>query len=166
MISSSKSSNLGFVRGNRSSQYVPNLELDGFLGLDFVVVRAVVVRKIVFVFSCVSSMFRNSLKSSSHLLLGLPTCRLVLMLVSSPGCQSKTLLFHLFSFGKTILRAIRHFVLLCISSQHCILCFSICSLASLVLLFMNSIQSSSISVAVNFFFDFVLERNFTVLVFV
>ena len=51
----------------------------------------------------------NSLRSSSHLLLGLPTCLLVLMLLSSPGCQSKTLLVHLFSGREMILRAIRHF---------------------------------------------------------
>ena len=60
----------------------------------------------------------NSLKSSSHLLLGLPTCLLVLMLVSRPGCQLKTLLFHLFSGKEMILRAIRHFCLLR-QSQNC-----------------------------------------------
>ena len=36
-------------------------------------------------FSFVSSVFGNSLESSSHLLLGLPTCLRVLMLLSSPG---------------------------------------------------------------------------------
>ena len=46
-----------------------------------------------------------------------------------------------------ILRAIRHFCLLCISIQHFIMCFSMCSSASFVLLLMYSIQSSSFSVA-------------------
>ena len=49
-----------------------------------------------FVFSCVSSVFKNSLKSSSHLFLGRPTCLRVLMLLTSSGCQSKTLVVHLF----------------------------------------------------------------------
>ena len=84
---------------------------------------------------------------SSHRLLGLPTCLPVRILVSSPGCQSKTFLFHLFWGRVTILRAILHFVLLCTSIQHGILYFSICSSASLVLLLMSSIQSSSFSVA-------------------
>ena len=38
----------------------------------------------------------NSLRSSSHLLLGLPTRLRALILVSSPGCQLKTLLFPSF----------------------------------------------------------------------
>ena len=39
------------------------------------------------------------------------------MLLSSPGCQSKILLVHLFSGRETILLAIRHFSLLCVSIQ-------------------------------------------------
>ena len=46
-----------------------------------------------------------------------------------------------------ILLATRHFCLLCISVQHFILCFSMCSSASFVLLLMYSIQSSSFSMA-------------------
>ena len=42
----------------------------------------------------------NSLRSSSHLLLGLPTCLLALILLSSPGCQLNTLRFYLFEAGK------------------------------------------------------------------
>ena len=89
----------------------------------------------------------NSLRSSSHLLLGLPTCLLVLMLVSRPGCQLKTLQAHLFSGREMILRAIRHFCLLCVSIQQVIFCFSMYSLASLVLFLMYSIQSFSFSAA-------------------
>ena len=74
-------------------------------------------------------------------------CLLVLMLVSRPGCQLKTLLFHLFPGREMILRAIRHFCLLCVSIQQVIFCFSMYSSASLVLLLMYSIQSFSFSVA-------------------
>ena len=47
---------------------------------------------------------------------------------------------------ETILFAIRHFSLLCVSIQHEIFGFLKCSSASLVLLLMYSIQSSSFSV--------------------
>ena len=98
-------------------------------------------------FSCPSLDFMNSLRSSSHLLFGLPTCLLALMLLSSPGCQLNTHRFHLCTGRVMILLAMRHFNLLCISIQHFILCFSACSSASFVLLLMYSIQSSSFSVA-------------------
>ena len=107
---------------------------------------AVIVHEVILCFLLCSSGFRNSLRSSSHLLLGLPTCLRVSMLLSSPGCQSKTLLVHLFSGREAILLAIRHFSLQCVSIQHGIFCFSIRSSASLVLLLMYSIQSSSFSV--------------------
>ena len=71
----------------------------------------------------------NSLRSSSHLLLGLPTCLLAFLLLSSPGCQLNTLLFHLFVGRVMILLAIRHFCLLCTSIQHFTLCFSMFSSA-------------------------------------
>ena len=80
-----------------------------------------------FVFSFVSSGFKYSLLSSSHLLLGLPTGLRVLILLSSPGCQSKICLVHLSSGKETILLAIRHFSLLCVSIQHGIFCFFMCS---------------------------------------
>ena len=118
-----------------------------------------------FVFSCISSVFRNSLKSSSHLFVGLPTCLWVLMLLSSPGCQSNTLLVHLFSGRETILLAIRHFSLLCISIQHGILCFHM----------FFSLFGASFDVfdpiffifsGVNVFFGILLETHIAVLVFV
>ena len=74
-------------------------------------------------FSCPSSIFMNSLRLSPHLLLGLPACLLVLLLVSSAGCQSTILLVYIFSGRETILRAIRHFNLLCVSIQQGISCF-------------------------------------------
>ena len=97
--------------------------------------------------SCPSSVFMNSWRSSSHLLLGLPTYLLVLMLVSNPGCQLNTLRFHLFAGRVMILLAMRHFCLLCTSIQHFKLCFFMFSSASLVLLLMYSNHSSSFSVA-------------------
>ena len=96
--------------------------------------------------SFVSPGFVNSLMSSSHLLLGLPTNLLVLMLLSSPGFQSKICLVNL-SFGRdAILLVIRHFSLLCVSTQKSIFIFFMYSSASLVLLLMYSIHSSSFSV--------------------
>ena len=98
------------------------------------------------VFSFVSSGFKNSLMSSSHLFWCLPTGLRVLLLLSRPGCQSKIYLVHLSSGKDTILLAIRHFSLLSVSIQHGNFCFFMCSSASLVLLLMSSIQSSSFSV--------------------
>ena len=84
----------------------------------------VVVLELVLCFWLVLPFFVNSLRSSSHLLFGLPTDLLVWRVGSSPGCHSNTLLFHL-DWGKVmILRAILHFVLLCASIQHGSLCFS------------------------------------------
>ena len=74
--------------------------------------------------------------SSSHLLLGLPTILLVLILLSSPGCQVKILMVHLSSGRDVILLVIRLFSLLCISVQHGIFIFFMQSSASLVLLLM------------------------------
>ena len=96
--------------------------------------------------SFTSSGFVNSLISSSHLLFGLPTSLLVLILLSSPGCQSKFFLVHLSFCREANLLAIRHFSLLCVSIRHGIFIFFMCSSASLVLLLMSSIHSSSFSV--------------------
>ena len=131
-----------------------------FFVIFYFVHPAVVILQIIFVF-ILSFSFHEFLRSSSHLLLGLPTCLLALTLVSSPGCQLNTLLFHLFTGWVMILRAIRHFCLLGISIQHFILCFSMCSSASFVIFLMYSIQSSS-----NFFIGVLLERHIAVLVFV
>ena len=99
-----------------------------------------------FLSSFVSPVLLSSLMSSSHLLSGLPTNLLVLILLSRPGCQLKILLVHL-SFGRNaILLAIRHFILLCVSIQKGIFIFFIYSSASLVLLLMYSIHSSSFPV--------------------
>ena len=77
-----------------------------------------------FFLSFTSPGFMNSLMSSSHLLLGLPTNLLVLVLLSSPGCQSIFFLVHLSSGRDAILLAIRHFSLLCVSIQQSIFIFS------------------------------------------
>ena len=119
-----------------------------FLIIFYFIHPAVVVLQIIFVLLFSFFNFHKFVQVVfPHLLLGLPTCLLALMLLSSPGCQLKTLLFHLFAGRVMILRAIRHVCLLCISVQHFILCFSMCSSASFVLLLMYSIQSSSFSVA-------------------
>ena len=120
-----------------------------------------------FAFSFVSSGFKNSLMSSSHLLLGLPTSLRVLILLSSPGCQSKIFLVHLSSGKDAFLLAIRHFSLLCVSIQHGIF-------SSFHVFF--SFFGASLDVLFNpifFFFGgvncsvyFLLEGHFTVLIFV
>ena len=53
-------------------------------------------------------LFFNSLMSSSHLLLDLPTNLLVLILLSRPGCQSKILLVHL-SYGRNVFQSSKVF---------------------------------------------------------
>ena len=88
----------------------------------------------------------NPLRSSSHFLLGLPINLLVLILLSRSGCQSNILLVHL-SFGRSVLLfVIRHFSLLCVSIQQGIFAFFMYSFASLILLLMYCVHSSSFSV--------------------
>ena len=62
----------------------------------------------------VSSVFMNSLISSSHLFRGLPTDLFVLMQLSRPGSHSAVLLDHRSSGRGAILIAILHFILLCV----------------------------------------------------
>ena len=94
-----------------------------------------------------SSSLKNSLISSSHLLLGLPNALYVLYLEMSSGFHSAALTIHLSVGRDAILSAILHFCLLCVLIQHRIFASSILSMTSPVLLFMYSIQSSpSISV--------------------
>ena len=120
-----------------------------------------------FVFFCVSSVFWFSLKSSSHLFLGLPACLQVLMLLSSPGCQSKTLLVHLFLRRETSLLAIRHFSLLCISIQHGISCFLLQMFFSLFGAAFDVFDPIFFFFSgVNFLFDILLEGHIAVLVLV
>ena len=89
-----------------------------------------------------SAIFENSLISSSHLYRGLPTGLLVLMQLSRPEFHSAIFFDHR-SSGRSVLIASLHFILGCVSIQQGILVFIIFSSASLVLLLMYSIQSSS-----------------------
>ena len=83
----------------------------------------VVVHEIVlYSFICFSWLY-EFIDVVSHLLLGLPTSLLVLILLSRPGCQSKCFLVHLSSGRDAILLAIRHFSLLCVSIQQSIFIF-------------------------------------------
>ena len=63
----------------------------------------------------------------------------------SPGFHSAAFLVHLSGFGVAIRRACRLFSFLCVSTQLVVLCVSICSSASSVILFPFSIQSSKLS---------------------
>ena len=96
----------------------------------------VIVLKIVSLSFSFFSSSRNSLISSSHLFLGLPTGRFVLMLVSSQGFHSAPFLDHRSSVHDAILIASLHFTFLCVSIQQVIFAFFICSSTSFVLLFM------------------------------
>ena len=104
--------------------------------------------------------------SSSHLLLGRPTSLRVLILLSNPGCQSKIFLVHLSSGKETILLAIRHFSLLCVSNPARYLHF---------LHVFFSFFGASLDVCnpiffffggVNCFVNFLMKGHFTVLIFV
>ena len=97
-----------------------------------------------FVLSFASPGFMNSLMSSSHLLVGLPTNPLVLILLSSPGCQLKIfwsifvpvgMLFYL-PFATSVL---------CVFQSSKVSSFSSCSLRPLWY-FSWCIQSSLLSV--------------------
>ena len=108
--------------------------------------------------SFVSSRLTKSWMSSSHPFFGLPTGLLVLILLTEPGCQSKILL-----------------VPCCHYPLHPSVClypakylhFFKCSSASLVLLLMNSIHSSSFSLlSFSSSLSSWTETNITVLIFV
>ena len=116
--------------------YLHNCFFFSFHSLYFAasVIHPLLFMRSYFVFSCVSSGFKNSLRSSSNLLLGLPTCLRVLMLVSSLGCQSK-ILCHSPRQSSVFQSSMEFFV------------FPYFPSASLVHLFMYSMQSSSFSVA-------------------
>ena len=61
-----------------------------------------------FLFPLSRLVLKNPLMSSSHLRLGLPTGLRVLILLSSPGCQSKIFLVHLFlPFSTSIFCAVQ-----------------------------------------------------------
>ena len=93
----------------------------------------------------VSSVFMNSLISSSHLFRGLPTDLCVLIQLSRPGSHSAVVLDHRSSRRGALLFAILHFFLLC-SIKQGMFAFIIHYSPSLVL-FLYSIQSlSSISI--------------------
>ena len=117
-----------FTSAHRSVKFATDFLIKNFLFPPISCIFASVIQLLLFlrsyiVLSFTSPGFRNSLMSSSHLLLVLPTSLLVLILLSRPGCQSKILLVHL-SFGRNaILLAIRHFSLLCISIQQSIFIF-------------------------------------------
>ena len=111
---------------------------------------ASVIQLLLFMKSCLvpsfaSPGFVNSLSSSSHLLLGLPTNLLVLIWLSSPRCQSKFVWSIFLLVGRLFYLPFATSVF-CVSIQHGILMIIMCSPASLVLLLMYSIQSSSFSV--------------------
>ena len=76
--------------------------------------------------SFVSSVFMNSLISSSHLFRGLPTGLFVLMQLSRQGLHSAIFLDHRSSGIDALLIAILHFILLCVSIQKGIFPFFIC----------------------------------------
>ena len=95
--------------------------------------------------SFVSSGLKNSLMSSSHLFLGLPTDQFVSILLSRPGFHLILLLVHLSLGRDAILSGILHFIFLCVSIQQGMFIFFICYSASFVLLLMNSIHSYSFS---------------------
>ena len=81
--------------------------------------------------------------SSSHLFLRLPIDLLVLYFELSSGFHSAAFINHLSLGDKAILIASLHFIFLRVIFQHLIFSFSMFSIASLVLLLMYSIQSSS-----------------------
>ena len=81
--------------------------------------------------------------SPSHLFLGLPIALFVLYLELKSGFHSAALFSHLSLGDVAILSANFHFIFVCVLFQHRIFALSIFSMASSVLLFMYSIQSSS-----------------------
>ena len=123
-----------------------------------------------FVFSCVSSVFKNSLKSSSHLFLGLPTSLRVSDAVVKSGMPVEN------SSGPPFFQVVKQFFLPFATSVFCVFQSSMVSCvfafvlsASLVLLSMYSIQcssSSSSSVAPISSVSILLEGHIAVLIFV
>ena len=76
--------------------------------------------------------------SSSHLFFGLPIVLLVLYFELSSGFHSAAFFIHLSLGDVAILNANFHFIFLCVLFQHRIFACSILSIASAVLLLMQS----------------------------
>ena len=89
--------------------------------------------------------FEEFVNLSSHLFFGLPTGLFVWYLVLRPGFYYAAFFVHSSSGSDPILTARRHYILLCVSTQHGILASCILSMA-IAVLFLCSTHSSASSI--------------------